>query len=110
MNKEEIIELVQDCKLVQTGYESNGHDCWGNLESTSYQYVMINGKKQKCWDDWYIIHDGKNVFEVITKSGLETRKFLFESEQKRKEHFEKTGFDTPREYTAYLKGKNEKND
>lgn len=61
-----ITELVKDCKLVQTGYEPNGHDCWGNTEHSSYKYVMINGGKEKCWDDWYIVHDGEKALEVLS--------------------------------------------
>lgn len=97
----EIVELVQNCKLVKTGWESNGHDCWGNYESSSYKYVTINGKMEKCYNGMYVVHDGKKVKEVVFKEELKWRK-------ERKEHLEKTGFETPREYAAYLKGKNEK--
>jgi hypothetical protein len=96
----EIVEKVQHCHLVRKGTEDNGHDCWGNYEYTTYKYVMINGKKEMCWDDWYVIHDGEKVKEITTENILKIRK-------ERKEHFEKTGFETPREYAAYLKGKNE---
>lgn len=60
----EEIETVKHCKLVKTGYERNGHDCWGNLEWSSYKYVMIDGKEQKCWDGWYVVHDGKKVRKI----------------------------------------------
>ena len=97
----EIIEKVKDCHLVYERSEQNGHDCWGNYEWSTYKYVMINGKMQNCWDDWYVIHDGENVKEVVTEHTIESRKRM-------KEHFEKTGFNTPAEYAAYLKGKNER--
>ena len=103
----EIIELVQDCKLVREGREENGHDCWGNYEWTHYKYVFIDGKKEKCYDGWYVIHDGVNVKETISKFLLECRQRDVEQKQRTKEHLEKTGFETPREYAAYLKGKNE---
>ncbi len=103
-NKKEIIELVQDCKLVKEGNEPNGHDCWGNYEFTSYKYVVINGKQEKCHDDIFVIHDGENVKEVVFDFVLERRKKEEEQKQKIKEHFEKTGFNTPEEYKAYLKG------
>lgn len=100
----EIIELVENCKLVRTGSEENGHDCWGNYEYNQYKYVIINGKEERCWDGWYVIHNGKNVKEVVIKERLETRKYLIKLEEDKKKHFEKTGFDTPAEYKAYLKG------
>ena len=57
----EIVESVKTCKLVKTGYEDNGHDCWGNLEYSSYKYVIIDGKEHKCFDSWSVVHDGKKV-------------------------------------------------
>jgi len=94
----EIVELVENCDLVRTGYDDNGHDCWGNYEYSSYKYVMINGKQKRCWDGWVVIHDGSEVKRVTTL-------FLYELEKRQQEHFEKTGFNTPGEYKAYLKGK-----
>ena len=103
----EYIELVEECKLVHSKSEVTGHDCWGNLEHTTYQYVIIDGKQQKCFKGWYVVHDGTNVKEVGTKDVLDTRKFLLDLDKRCKEHFEKTGFETPREYAAYLKGRAE---
>jgi len=97
----EIIEKVKDCHLVYERSEQNGHDCWGNYEWTTHKYVRIKDKEEMCWNDWYVIHDGEKVIEVVTEHKLESRKRM-------KEHFEKTGFDTPAEYAAYLKGKNER--
>lgn len=96
----EIVELVKKCKLVRTGYEDNGHDCWGNYEYSSYKYVMIEGKEKRCWDDWIVIHDGKKVKRLTTQ-------YTYDLEVKQKKHFEETGFKTPAEYKAYLKGKEE---
>ena len=110
--KEEIIEKVRDCKLVFEEHEENGCDCWGVLDWYTRQFVWIGDKpgerkKEQVFDDWYVIHDGKNVKEVVSKDGLKWRKEKEEQKQRTKEHLEKTGFETPREYAAYLKGKNE---
>ena len=102
MENKRIVELAKNCKLVRRGSEENGHDCWGNYEWTSYKYVIIEGKEQKIWDDYYIVHNGKKVEKVMSK-------FLYELELKEAAHFEKTGFKTPAEYRAYLKGKSESN-
>lgn len=64
MEKILIVELVENCKLVNEGSRENGHDCWGNLEFTSYKYVWINRQQQECWDGWYVIHDGENVQSI----------------------------------------------
>lgn len=96
----EIIELAEDCKLVHSHTEVDGCDCWGVPYRNSYNIVFISNKMERCPDGWYVIHDGKNVKEILSKDLLEMRK-------ERKEHLEKTGFETPREYAAYLKGKNE---
>ena len=106
--EEEIIESVKNCKLVRTGYTDNGHDCGGNYEYSSYKYVIIDGKEEKCWDDWLVIHDGKNVKELCLQSTLDLRLWRKAQDIIIKEHFEKTGFNTPAEYAAYLKGKAEK--
>lgn len=98
---EEIIELVEECKLVIEKSVQNGHDCWGNIDWSTEKYVFINGKQERCFNGWYVIHDGKNVKEITTK-------YLLDSRKSKKQHLEKTGFETPREYDAYLKGKNEK--
>jgi hypothetical protein len=97
----EYIELVEKCKLVHTRSEPNGHDCWGKYEFTIQKYVWINGKMKDVYDGFYVIHDGKDVKETISS------KFLLDCRQREKEHFEKTGFETPREYAAYLKGREE---
>jgi hypothetical protein len=103
----EIIEKVKNCKLVFEESEVNGCDCWGNTEWYSRQFVWVDGKKHQCFDDWYVIHDGKNVKEVLSEDGLRWRKEKEEQKKRTKEHFEKTGFETPREYAAYLKGRQE---
>lgn len=65
--KGNIVEKVEDCKLVKNGYEDNGHDCWGNLEYTTYKYVFINGKKENVHDGWYIVHNGTEVLDTMTE-------------------------------------------
>lgn len=77
-----IVEPAKDCSLVQKGYEENGHDCWGNLEWSSYYYVIINGQKEKFYSEYnLVIHDGKNVYDVtfdlVLKSHLEDAEKLF---------------------------------
>ena len=97
----EYTELVENCKLVRTRSEVNGHDCWCNTEFSTQKYVWFNGKMKDVYDSFYIIHDGKEVKEVISS------KFLLECRQREIEHLAKTGFSTPREYAAYLKGRAE---
>jgi hypothetical protein len=97
----EYIELVEECKLVRSRSEVTGHDCWGNYEHTKYKYVWINGKKKDVYDGFYIIHDGTEVKEIISSN------FLLDCRQREIEHLAKTGFSTPREYAAYLKGRAE---
>jgi hypothetical protein len=65
--EEIIIEKVTKYKFVKIGYEPDGHDCWWNNEYCSYKYVIINGKEEKCYNDWYVVHDEKNVKEIITE-------------------------------------------
>ena len=93
----EIIELVQDCKLVKEGSEI-GQDGLGNYKFTPYKYVVIDGLKKECHDGWYVVHDGTEVKKIIPE-------FLVKIRQEEQKHFEKTGFKTPAEYNAYLKGK-----
>jgi hypothetical protein len=63
-----IIELVEDCKLVRSLSIENGHDCWGNLEWTEQKIVYIDGKQENCWDGWWVVHDGKEVLDVLPNS------------------------------------------
>ena len=105
--EKEIIELVQKCKLVRERNIPNGHDCWGNLDWSTELYVYINNKEHRCFEGWYVIHDGTNVKEVLSEWMLNQRNKDKIREKERQEHLERTGFETPREYAAYLKGKNE---
>lgn len=67
-----IIENASDCKLVRTGSESNGHDCWGKYEYSNYRYVYtITGRKENVFDSSVIIHDGKDVYYVTFKSTID---------------------------------------
>jgi hypothetical protein len=60
-----IIEKARKSKLKRTRYESSGHDCWGNSESTSYDYVVLEGGEiVDIYDSQYVIHDGKFVLEL----------------------------------------------
>lgn len=105
----EIIELAQNCSLVKVGSKENGHDCWGNSEWSEYMYVIINGKREEIWDGWYVIHDGTEVIDICTEFLLELRKREQERKLEQEKHLKETGFRTPAEYSAYLKGKNESN-
>jgi len=71
-----ITELVEDCKLVIEKSEPDGHDCWGNIEFSTNKYVVIKGKLEKCWDGWYVIHDGKKVSTFLSEDMIssETKK------------------------------------
>lgn len=93
----EIVELVKNCKLVRTGYEADGHDCWGNTDWNSYKYVIIEGKQERCWDRWLVVHDGKNVKKITTQ-------YMYDLEQQQKKNLKEFGFKTKAEYSAYLKG------
>lgn len=70
----ERITLVKNCKLVYEISETEGCDCWGNSYWDDQKYFTINGKKEKVFDGWYVIHDGKNVKEVISEWMLNYRK------------------------------------
>lgn len=66
-----IIEKIFECKLVKTGYESNGHDCWGNHEYSSYNYVLLENKEERVWDSNFIIHNDKEVLGVAYDFNLD---------------------------------------
>ncbi len=59
-----IIEKAIGSKFIRTRYESNGHDCWGNSESSEYKYVLVNGEQQDVFDGWYIIHDDEVALDI----------------------------------------------
>lgn len=96
----EFVDNVKECKLVYTGYEADGHDCWGNTDWNSYKYVIIDGKQEKCYDGWVVIHDGEKVKKLTTR-------YAYEIDKMEKINLSKTGFKTDAEYKAYLKGKDD---
>lgn len=98
------VEPVEKCKLVTERWVSNGHDCWGNSEGSTELYVKVNGEFERCFEGWYVIHDGKEAKEVATDWGIDNKLKQIESDREREEHLRRTGFETPREYEAYLKG------
>jgi hypothetical protein len=109
----EIIEKIEDGKYSQfvvEQSEENGCDCWGVTDWIHRKFVYVGDEreKQQVFDGWYIAHDGENVIEVLSEDGLKWRKEREESAKRAKEHLEKTGFETPREYAAFLKGKGKK--
>lgn len=59
------LEKVEDCKLVHEHSEENGHDCWGNLDWISYNVVFIKGKMERVSEGNWILHDGRDVKEVL---------------------------------------------
>lgn len=65
-----IIEKVSKCSLVKEKSEPNGHDCWGNIEHTSYKYVLLKGEIEKVYNGECIIHDGKKVLKTYLISRL----------------------------------------
>lgn len=65
-----IIEKASKSKLTRTRYISSGHDCWGNTESTSQDYVIINGKSEDVYSSTYIIHNEEEVLETTSLTSL----------------------------------------
>jgi hypothetical protein len=59
-----VIEKAIDSKFSKTRYESSGHDCWGNSESSSHEYVYVNGKPTDITSNCYIIHDDQEAFHI----------------------------------------------
>jgi hypothetical protein len=79
--KRVVIEKMSDCKLVRERRESNGHDCWGKSEYTSYDYVLIDDKEEKVFKGEYIIHDEESVFETGYLSLLDKRYLKYLDEE-----------------------------
>jgi hypothetical protein len=65
-----VIEKATKSKLTRTRYIANGHDCWGNTESTSQDYVIINGESEDVYSSTYIIHNEEEVLETTSLSYL----------------------------------------
>lgn len=65
-----VIEKATKSKLTRTRYIANGHDCWGNTESTSQDYVIINGKSEDVYSSTYIIHNEEEVLETTSLPNL----------------------------------------
>jgi len=56
-----ILESQEECKFVESGSHSTGHDCWGNIEHSSYSYVYHNREIHHTYPGMYVIHDGEKV-------------------------------------------------
>lgn len=99
-----VFEKSTRCKLTRTRYIDNGHDCWGNSESTSQEYVMIDGEMVDIYGDRCIIHNDEEVFEVkmIELLPEDIQKYLDISLYNKLEAEEKE-----RRYKDYLKLKKE---
>jgi hypothetical protein len=67
MRKKLIIEQIKDCKLVYERTEPNGHDCWGNIDMYTTKHVRINDEEEQVFDDWWVMHDGKNVIDFASE-------------------------------------------
>lgn len=63
--KKRIIELVENCKLIEERAVENGHDCWGKLEWTTDLYAYVNGKSERVFEGMFVIHDGKTIEAVV---------------------------------------------
>ncbi len=87
-------------KYLKTKSEENGHDCWGKLEWTSRDYVMVKGKQSNVYDGTYLIHDGEKVLEVCYSEPDEYDMEKYATEEYKKEL--KLEADR-REYNLYLK-------
>ncbi len=51
-------------KYITKRSKPDGHDCWGKIEWTSCDVVVINGEDHTIYDNYYIAHDGVKVIEV----------------------------------------------
>jgi hypothetical protein len=67
------LELAKDCKLVFEQSKPNGHDCWGNLDWYTYKAVHFKGKIQQIWDDQWILHNDKEIKDVMFDFSKEMR-------------------------------------
>lgn len=68
-----VLEKISTCKFVRSGSTPNGHDCWGNSEYSSYDYVIVDGKEESVFDSSYIIHDDENVLGTGSLSLLDSK-------------------------------------
>lgn len=60
-----IIEKMEECPLVHSKSEPNGHDCWGKYEYTHHDCVKIDHKNVRVFKDQFIIHDGNEVIDTV---------------------------------------------
>lgn len=65
-----IIENAKRSKFIEERSETNGHDCWGNLEWTTEYFVHIEGKREGVFDGDYLIHDGNKILDCCKESRL----------------------------------------
>ena len=92
-----IIEKMETCSLVTQG--SDG--ALGEIEVHNYNYVIINGCQEKIYKDMYIIHDGKDVYDIGYVSNMKDnlRRLLDDDfEEKLKEERKKTYLKLKKEF------------
>jgi hypothetical protein len=90
------IERMEDCKLVKTKHEENGHDCWGNYEYYTIRYVKFRGLEKNVYSGDYIIHNDNIIFGIL--GGDDIRKI-----SDMEERYKNTGFYTEEEVKAYMR-------
>lgn len=61
-----VVEFAMKSKFLEKELRDNGHDCWGNLEWTTWYHVTVNREKRHVNEKSYVIHDGKNVVAVCS--------------------------------------------
>jgi hypothetical protein len=65
MVKTEIfVDKFPTSRFIETGYESNGHDCWGNSEYSSHNFVMVKGEKERIFEGMFVIHNDEEALAV----------------------------------------------
>ena len=89
-----IIEKMETCLLVKQDSEYDGHGDFGEREYYTYNYVIVNGCKEKIYKGMYIIHDGKRVYDTgyISHMKDNLRRLLDEEyevklKEERKQHY-----------------------
>lgn len=81
MVKTEIfVDKFPTSRFIETGYEDNGHDCWGKSEYSSYEFVMVKGKKEKIFEGMFVIHNDEEVLATAYDWNLEDQIYRVKKE------------------------------
>lgn len=74
-----LVDKFPESRFIQEGSNPNGHDCWGNYEYSSYNYVIIKGKKENIHEGMFVIHDNKEVLATAYDWNLD--RMVFEAKK-----------------------------